>query len=1651
MTIMNKIKRCLCLLLAGLLTFAPMHAYPAFDPVNDDTDIFIANPNATSSRPNVLVIVDNTANWNTPFTNEKNALVQVFNSLNENFNVGLMMMAETGSPNDNVDGGYVRYHVRQMTGQNRTALAQIVNGLDRIGDRSNNAGHGQALYEAYRYFGGLTSIASHGKVKTDKAGTTDPILAPLTGPRALSAPANASTPYNSPIADACAKNFVILISNGPADSNVKELGNMESRIVALTGSNAVIPLTPSGMQGNWSDEMAKYMANADVNSSVPGVQNVITYVVEVNPGTTGQGPAWTAVMKSTAANGKGKYFGVTDDASGAAIVDALTQIFTEIQAVNSVFAATTLPVSVNVRGTNLNQVYIGVFRPDAKKAPRWLGNLKMYNLALIGGQVVLADATNGPPPAVGQVAANAATGFISANARSFWTEPSTFWDFRDASLNGVGGVSDSPDGDLVEKGGAAQQIRLKHPNAENPVGAEQMRRLYTCTTGNVDGILRTCAPGSPLSATPFKDGNEGITAAALQLDTRAVSPLTAFDTKAITSLSDRRAVTISNASAGGVAVTSLSQPLNTTIPLSNLTTATPRQLTALTAAQPNILVRNITTIDKVKGSVVVTTATAHGFTNGQTVVIQGNSVSAFNGTWTVSSAATNTFIIGSTANGPGTGGTATVNAGTTNTTTATATLTNHGFVSGQSVTITGASPAQFNGTFNITVPLDGGGSPEPDRFTYVISSAAGDATGTIMASGNTTTATATRTTAGAPLTAGSSVVIFGASPSGYNGSKMVLANPAPTTTTFSYSVAPDALPPNSGSPIYAVQGASTTAVANTTVAHGFADGQIVTISGSDIAGYNGAFPITVLSPTSFSYDAGAVLPAATGTIVASTGTQTEVTATLANHGFSVGDQIIIEGGSQALHNGTFTVKAVPNVNTFTYDNAPGNGVSPTGSHTVRPVNSRVFATVVNHGYGAAGTTREVFISGATPTAYNGTYTVTVLDADTFTYQLSPLSTAPGPNTSVAATASVKTTTARATSIAHGFANGSVVQVAGATPAAFNGTFTVSNVTANSFTYTIASEQGDASGTITATQAGGSSAERTNIIRWVRGEDNFEPERTAHPNKIRPSVHGDVLHSRPAVINYSRFSANDPLDPAKMSDDDVFVFYGANDGIFRAVKGGYAVPPGDSSGLTPGQEAWGFIPEEFFGNLKRLRNNSPIISSSFKKPYFADGPIAVYTNDANNNGKLGDTGDTVNLYIAMRRGGRLIYSLDVNNPVDPKFRWKISNATPGFAELGQTWSQTTVVPEGLQGYPNPVLVFGGGYDPLVEDIPSDQITSLTATSVTTASGTFTRSMGRAIYVVDAITGALVWSAGGSNSNGTFNLTVPGMDFAIPSDITVIKNESGGAINRAYVGDTGGNVWRIDFRSSGAGNNLNGTTVTKIAAVGNHSVPSGRRKFMHAPDVVGQLGFDAILIGSGDREHPFDTSVVNRFYMFKDKGDDSGPVTGTDPVNAPVIVESAMFDATSNCIQDCPDPADRALAQNALNAASGWFITLLTGEKVVGNAVTIGGTTFFATNQPETVASDETCSNNLGVARQYAIAAADATATLNLDGGELTGADRSQIIAGGGYLPPPTHIITQPTGSTGITEVVCTGVFCITPETPTFQSRLRKFWYREVDQR
>ncbi|MBI4195794.1 MAG: hypothetical protein HY526_12030 [Betaproteobacteria bacterium] len=1729
---MRKIRRFLCSLLSALLAFTPPLAYPAFDPVNDDTDIFLANPNITSNNPNILILLDNTANWNQPFVNEKNALSSVIDSLKDNFNVGLMLFPETGAPNDNTDGGYVRFAVRQMKGDPQRKLSDLIFNFHILNDKGNNATHGLGLYEAYLYYAGLRARSGDGKFKTDHDRTT--LDAQGLGKHAIGG-SDGPPPlpitdgvYRTPIVDGCQKNYVLLVSNGPANENAAARAELEGYLAGLTKATPpdVIQITGTdpftgtpadpSQQTNWADEMARYMANNDVlpddqaagREFTIGTQNVFTYVIEVNPVATGQGPGMTSLLQSTALNGKGKYWGVTDDASGTKLRDAFEQFFKEVQAVNSVFASTTLPVSINVRGTNLNQVYIGVFRPDEKKQPRWLGNLKMYQLALAGDEVILADADGNP-------AVNQQTGFIDGAAKSFWTSTSTFWGFKNtdpANPFGQGGASDSPDGDLVEKGGAAQRVRVVYPNAENPVAPETKRSLYTYTNS---GFASNCTTNCALSNTPFRGDNTDITNGSLQLDTKLVDPLTAFETKSVATLTDRRTATLNNTAAGALPVT-LSNGA-TTRTITNLTTATPKAVQSLSGEGPGTITVNLTSVAKTAGRWLVTLQSA------LTGVIVGTTVLGINCTAGDTTAINNLTATQRTVkaqdsstvyeiNGPASGNPS-CTAGTVDgpglvaTSNITVNLTSHGFGDGAQVTIANAvtSPDDANGVFTITVPLVSG-SPDPDRFTYSLpggkkAGVAAAAPGQmITATGNTTTATAT-TSGVHGFANGSTVTISGASIDGYNRANVAIScSPAATCdglTTFSYPVL-SALPPNpipSPSNVFAVQGGSTVVTVTALTAHGFSVGDTVTIGGSDISGYNGTWKISTVAGDGlgFTYDTAVdnvaptaavtqVLPASTGSVTVSGSTSATVRVTAANHGFTlvappINDQVVVErtdGASDGLTSADATPWTVTNVidaNTFEYSTGTAQS-GPSGSYTVRPPASiaRAIAAVTGHGYAVSDL---VTINGAAKAAYNGAdKTVTrIVDANTFEYALT---SAPGPDTSTAITSSKKTSTARATSVGHNLSTGNLVTITGATPSTFNvANASITVIDANTFTYSIApAVEGNASGAIRAAASGSTGAQRTSLINWVRGEDNFENEnKNGSTTDIRASVHGDVLHSRPAVINYNRFG----------SDNDVVIYYGGNDGIFHAVKGGTG---SDAGQPAAGNELWGFVPQEFFGQFGRMRTNSPVISSSFKKPYFMDGPIGVYTKDGDDNGMLGDGGDIVNLYIANRRGGRFLYALDVNIPTNPKFKWKIDTATTGFSELGQTWSQPTVVPEGFAGYPKPVLIFGAGYDPAVEDIPpsitlngvTTEITSINTTTgaITITGGTvIDRSMGRGIYVVDAETGALVWSAGGSQSNGTFTLdNVPGMIYAIPSDVTVIKNETGQAINRAYVGDTGGQLWRIDFKSDNPADpsvqNLNGTTVTKIASIADPANPlTGQRKFLHAPDVVGFTGFDAVLLGSGDREHPFDTGVQNRFYMFKDKGDDFNPFTGTTygpsgtlPVLEPTIVEADMFDATSNCVAN-PDQciggpdADPASAQTSLGNAKGWYIRLIGdptnpggGEKVVGNAVTVSGHTFFNTNQPKGAAqvTPGVCVSDLGIARAYIVNTADAQPVVS---NALTGkpGDRFQEVGEGGYLPSPVHVVVMLGGKP--VEVVISGVKVSTPKGATLSARLRKYWYKEVD--
>ena len=138
----------------------------------EDTDLFV-NPAAVTNSdvPNVLLVIDNTANWNSAFTNEIAALVATFNNLPDSkFRVGIMFAVETGNPNNNIDGGYVRAALRLIDGTTRPKYTALINSFDKLGDKGNGGSSSLQMAEAYLYFSGGAPYAGKGKAKTDYTG-----------------------------------------------------------------------------------------------------------------------------------------------------------------------------------------------------------------------------------------------------------------------------------------------------------------------------------------------------------------------------------------------------------------------------------------------------------------------------------------------------------------------------------------------------------------------------------------------------------------------------------------------------------------------------------------------------------------------------------------------------------------------------------------------------------------------------------------------------------------------------------------------------------------------------------------------------------------------------------------------------------------------------------------------------------------------------------------------------------------------------------------------------------------------------------------------------------------------------------------------------------------------------------------------------------------------------------------------------------------------------------------------------------------------------------------------------------------------------------------------------------------------------------------
>jgi type IV pilus assembly protein PilY1 len=535
-------------------------------------------------------------------------------------------------------------------------------------------------------------------------------------------------------------------------------------------------------------------------------------------------------------------------------------------------------------------------------------------------------------------------------------------------------------------------------------------------------------------------------------------------------------------------------------------------------------------------------------------------------------------------------------------------------------------------------------------------------------------------------------------------------------------------------------------------------------------------------------------------------------------------------------------------------------------------------------------------------------------------------------------------------------------------------------------------------------AAADAAEMNNIINWSKGidledADNDDP---TDITDIRPNVHGDVIHSQPVVINYG-------------GTKGPYVFYGSNDGMFHAVKGGIIEKTADSSS-NDGEEVWAFTAPEHFPQLKVLYDNITLTGGFDNKPYFFDGSVGSYVvYDGDNEVS------TAIIYLTARRGGDLLYALDVTDPELPVIKWRKSRADDGYSELGQTWSKPVVTKLKIGADDKIVLMMGLGYDPDVDDGPS-----------------VTRTQGRGVIVIDALTGEDIWqvtSGSVSSPSGTV-LSEANMTFSVPSDLAVVDRDGNGYSDRVYFGDTGGQLWRLDIASA---------TVADWKATRLFKFSTTPQRFLNAPDVVESPdgNYDMIIIGSGNREKPVDTSVQNYMLFYRDYDQTSTSTSIVTLNQADLATATTAVSGSTEAF----DP-DTDITSNS-KFLKGWYLTLEDGEKVVTSALTTNEVATFATNLP---GQNDACTD-LGEARIYKI---NPFSVL----GKAPGEKNYVTVEGGGFLPPPvgfTVIIEEPVcdadGNCTTEEKAVSGVMfgfhAEDTEGDPLGVRRRVWWYSKQD--
>jgi type IV pilus assembly protein PilY1 len=488
--------------------------------------------------------------------------------------------------------------------------------------------------------------------------------------------------------------------------------------------------------------------------------------------------------------------------------------------------------------------------------------------------------------------------------------------------------------------------------------------------------------------------------------------------------------------------------------------------------------------------------------------------------------------------------------------------------------------------------------------------------------------------------------------------------------------------------------------------------------------------------------------------------------------------------------------------------------------------------------------------------------------------------------------------------------------------------------------------------ITTTLLGAASTtEKDQIINYIRGAVDYNDEDLdSNTSEERPWKLGDIFHSTPVLVPPPFLTSTDSTyNSFKTTNASraTILMSGANDGMLHAFR------------ESDGEELWAFIPPNLLDQLKNLK------ALTGNRDYYVDASPVVADV------KTGGTWKTIAIF-GERRGGNKYYALDITDTSNPLYLWSF-----GDTNLGETWSEPAIGKVRMADDTDKWVAFiGGGFD---------------STHASYNSGVKTSE---AFFVIDLSDGTKLWeyyNATGSTDDRQY------MNFSIPAAPTAVDLNNDGYIDRVYIGDVGGQLWKFNVAPTG-GATLSGSLITNwtgkrlFAAASSQTNPPAAGEYYPTQAIYfpPSLAYDAtgnlwIFLGTGDRYHPNNTAS-NRFYGIKEN---------TNMTNGSPLTESSLTNMSTGG-----------------TITQGWYVPLASNEKVLASSDVFNSIVLFTTFTPVTAA---VCGTGGGDAKLYAINMSTGDAALDLTTGAVLAAGQSALTAaktiGTGIPSKPIVIMSQ----------------------------------------